>query len=52
MSKSIVRVERRIKVLSYPIELIEETYINLIEEDHRDRAELTRILEMRGASKP
>ena len=49
VSKSITRVERRIKVLSYPIEIIEETYINLVEEHERDQAELTRILEMRGA---
>jgi hypothetical protein len=49
VSKSIVRVERRIKVLSYPIELIEETYMNLIEEDQREQAELSRILDMRGA---
>ena len=49
MSKSITRVERRIKVLSYPVEIIEETYINLVETDQRDRGELTRILEMRGA---
>ena len=33
VSKSITRVERRIKVLSYPVEIIEETYVNLIEED-------------------
>ena len=32
VSKSIVRVERRIKVLSYPVEIIEETYLNLIDE--------------------
>jgi len=43
------KVERRIKVLSYPTELIEETYFNLIEEDQRSQAELTRLLEMRGA---
>ena len=52
VSKSITRVERRIKVLSYPIEIIEETYMNLVEEEQRDRAELTRILEMRGAKAP
>jgi len=43
------RVERRIKVLSYPTEIVEETYLNLIEEHERDTGELNRILEMRGA---
>ena len=43
------RVERRIKVLSYPIEIIEETYLNLVEEHERHQGELNRILEMRGA---
>ena len=52
VSKCIVRVERRIKVLSYPVEIIEETYLNLIEDHERDQNELTRILEMRGAAKP
>ena len=52
MTKSITKVERRIKVLSYPTELIEETYINLVEEGERSQAELTRILEMRGAQPP
>ena len=36
VSKSIVRVERRIKVLSYPTEIIEETYLNLVDENERD----------------
>jgi len=49
VTKSMTKVERRIKVLSYPTELIEETYFNLIEEDQRSQAELTRLLEMRGA---
>ena len=52
VTKSITRVERRIKVLSYPVEVIEETYINMVEEAERSQAELTRILEMRGAQPP
>ena len=36
-------------MLSYPIEIIEETYLNLVEEHERDQGELNRILEMRGA---
>ena len=35
VTKSITRVERRIKVLSYPVEVIEETYINMVEETER-----------------
>ena len=52
VTKSITKVERRIKVLSYPIDIIEETYINLVEEQEQDQKELTRILEMRGAKAP
>jgi len=52
VTKSITRVERRIKVLSYPIELIEETYLNLVEHDQQSQTELSRILEMRGAQPP
>lgn len=36
VSRCIVRIERRIKVLSYPVEIIEETYLNLVEEQERD----------------
>ena len=36
-------------MLSYPTEIIEETYMNLVEEHERNQTELNRILEMRGA---
>ena len=36
-------------MLSYPTEIIKETYMNLIEEHERGTGELNRILEMRGA---
>jgi len=52
VTRSITYVERRIKVLSYPTEIIEETYLNLIEENERNSFELTRVLEMRGAQPP
>ena len=40
VNRSIVKVERRIKVLSYPTDCIQETYVNLIEEDQRSEVEL------------
>ena len=51
MNKSITKVERRIKVLSYPLEVIRETYESLVEEDQRSEKELELILTMRGVLK-
>ena len=51
VNKSITRVERRIKVLSYPLEVLRETYESLVEEDQRTEKELELILTMRGVLK-
>lgn len=51
VNKSITKVERRIKVLSYPLEVLRETYESLVEEDQRSEKELELILTMRGVLK-
>jgi len=51
VNKSITKVERRLKVLSYPLEVLRETYESLVEEDQRSEKELELILTMRGVLK-
>ena len=50
VTKSITKVERRIKVLSYPLEHIRATYEQFVEESQRSEQELEQILAMRGGA--
>lgn len=48
VTKATTRVERRIKVLNYPLELIKETYESIVDENERSDKELNSLLAMRG----